>query len=264
MTADRVHELGGDFLRMSQMPWKRAIVVGASSGMGEAVARRLAAGGVRVALVARRESELERVAESIRQAGGEALLFPHDTTRGEEAAGLFQEICRELGGLDLIVYAAGTMPPVLPDEYSFDKDRRVIEVNVLGAIAWLNEASNRFAKARGGTIVGISSVAGDRGRRGYPAYCASKAALNTYLESLRNRVGRFGVKVVTIKPGPVATPMTANLGKQPLMIPVGRAADAIVAAAAKGKHTAYVPGVWRIIMGIIRAIPSFLFKKMKL
>ena len=73
----------------------------------------------------------------------------------------------------------------------------MFEVNLIGAVAWLNEVAQRFARARGGTIVGISSVAGDRGRRGNPAYCTSKAALTTYLEALRNRVARFGVAVVT-------------------------------------------------------------------
>src|SRR5260370_14867305 len=100
------------------------------------------------------------------------------------------------------------MPRVGEDEYAFEKDRQIIEVNVLGAMAWLNEAAPRFARAGEGTIIGISSVSGDRGRRGQPAYCASKAALDTYLEALRNRLRRRGVPGVTVTPGPVDTRMS--------------------------------------------------------
>jgi len=256
--------------------WKRAIIVGASSGMGAELARQLAQMGCDVALVARREAELARLAQEINQeigsrrsGGGQiestpARAYPHDVTCYEEVPGLFQQICRDLGGLDLIIYAAGVMPRIAEDEYTFEKDRLLIEVNVLGAIAWLNEAAQRFARAGEGTIVGISSVAGDRGRRGQPAYCASKAALNTYLESLRNRIGRLGVAVVTVKPGPVDTPMTKGLDKLPMLISAQEAARKILASARRRVHTAYIPGKWRPIMFIIRNIPSFLFKKMNI
>ncbi len=97
----------------------------------------------------------------------------------------------------MIVYSSGVMRPLDEHEYSFQKDREILEVNVLGAFAWLDEAAQRFEQLKsGGEIVGISSVAGERGRRGNPAYCTSKAALTTFLESLRNRLGRSGVKVL--------------------------------------------------------------------
>lgn len=250
---------------MTTGQWQRAIIVGASSGMGEALARQLAAQGCTVALVARREAELTRIADDL-NAGGQQRVrtYVHDVHDYEHVPGLFQQITHDLGGLDLIVYAAGVMPAVQMDEYTFAKDRQIIEVNLLGAMAWLNEAAQRFERAKGGTIVGISSVAGDRGRAPQPAYCTSKAAFNTYLESLRNRIARYGVRVVTIKPGPVDTPMTKGLDKLPMLIPVDQAAREILAAAARGAHTAYVPGKWRPIMCIIRSIPSFLFRRLKI
>ena len=234
------------------------IVVGASSGIGEAVARALGAEGTRVALVARREDVLHRLAGEIPR----ALAYAHDVRRYEEVPALFQQIARELGGLDLIVYAAGVMPRITDDEYDFGKDRETIETNVLGAFAWLNAAAERFGRAGAGTIVGISSVAGDRGRRGNPAYCTSKAALTTYLEALRNRVGRLGVRVVTIKPGPVDTPMTRGRDKTPMLIPAADAAGQILAAARRGARTAYVPPRWRPIMFVIRHIPSLVFQRL--
>ena len=209
-------------------PWKSAIVVGASSGIGAEVARQLAAGGCRVALVARRQTELAALAEEITTGStgdtGKAidaaesvtrnpssvptpnaqrptpLIYPHDVTCYEQVPSLFQQICRDLGGLDLIVYSAGFLPRVAEDEYNFEKDRIALEVNVLGAVAWLDQAADRFGRAGGGTIVGVSSVAGDRGRRGNPVYNASKAALNTYLEGLRMRLQPKGVTVLTAKP----------------------------------------------------------------
>lgn len=242
--------------------WARALVIGASSGIGAEIARQLSAEGTHVALVARRESELRALASEL--PGSPALVYAHDVTCAEEVPGLFQTICRDLGGLDLFVYAAGVMPRVLDDEYTFAKDRQIIEVNVLGAIAWIDEVAPRFAEARSGTLIGIGSVAGDRGRKPQPVYCTSKAALETYLEAVRNRIGRFGVKVVTIKPGPVDTPLTKEVDKKPLLIPAERAAREILSAAARGKRVVYVPGVWRAIMAVIRAVPSPVFQKLNL
>jgi decaprenylphospho-beta-D-erythro-pentofuranosid-2-ulose 2-reductase len=244
-------------------PWKTAIIVGASSGIGEELARQLARGGCRVALVARREEALRRIEESINQPElPHASFYSHDVREYECVPALFQTITRDLGGLDLVIYAAGVMPAVMEDEYSFAKDRQMIEVNLLGAIAWLNEAAQRFQRAGAGTIVGISSVAGERGRRTMPVYCTSKAALTTYLEALRNRVGRYGVKVVTVKPGPVDTPMTRDLSSKPLLISAEKAAHDILTAAERGAENAYIPGVWRWIFLVLRSIPSAIFKKM--
>ena len=170
--------------------WKNAIIVGASSGIGAALAQALTADGTQVALVARRADMLSLLAEKINSSAGQVLArsYSSDVTVIETVPSLFAEITHDLGGLDLIIYAAGTMPRIGSDEYDTHKDAGIIAANFTGAVAWLNEAARRFEKAGSGTIVGISSVAGDRGRRGAPVYGATKAALNTYLESLRNRI----------------------------------------------------------------------------
>jgi short-subunit dehydrogenase len=244
--------------------WENALVVGASSGIGAELARQLGAEGCRVALVARRQADLEAVARDITatDGGGRAFVYPHDVTQYTDVPALFQEICRDLGGLDLAIYAAGIMPRIGETEYAFAKDRATLEVNVVGAVAWLNEVALRFERAGAGTVVGISSVAGDRGRRGNPVYCASKAALDTYLESLRNRLTRRGVAVVTVKPGPVATPMTAGMSRVPFIIPAADAARQILAAARRRTRIAYVPPRWRPIMFTLRHIPSAIFTKL--
>lgn len=239
--------------------WRQAIVIGASSGIGAALVRQLAGEGCRTAAVARRATELERLAA---ETGGLACPVPHDVTVPDEIPALFQRLCRELGGLDLVIYAAGVMPRLAEDEYDLAKDRAIMAVNVVGALAWLNEAAARFARAGAGTIVGIASVAGDRGRRGNPAYCASKAALDTYLEAIRHRVARRGVRVVTAKPGPVDTPMTRGYPRLPFVISAEEAARRILAAARRGARTVYVPARWRPIMFAIRHLPHAVFARL--
>ena len=242
-----------------------ALVIGASSGIGEAMARRLAASGTRVALVARRREELERVTAEINAEAAEDRAFfrAHDVRETRGVPELFQGIARELGGLDLVVYAAGVMHPVAFDEFNLEKDLDTLDVNLRGAVAWLDPAAERFSRLRGGTIIGIGSVAGDRGRSGNPAYCTSKAGVHAYLEAIRNRVARDGVKVVTIKPGCVDTAMTRGLDGLFWLITADRAAEVILRKAARGVNTAYVPARWRWVMLIIRSIPSIIFRQLK-
>ncbi len=238
----------------------KAIVVGASSGIGEAMARRLAAEGAQVALVARRAAELERLE---REQPERFKGFVHDVRKPDEAPELFERIVREMGGLDLLVYAAGVMWPVAEGEYAFEKDREMIEVNLVGAMAWINLAAARFEAARAGTILGISSVAGERGRRGNPAYGTSKAALSAYLESIRNRCARYGVNVVTAKPGFVDTPMTRGLKGLFWLISADEAARRCLDLARKGTSASgFVPRRWGVVMRVIQNVPSFVFRRL--
>ena len=245
---------------------KRAVVVGASSGIGAALVRRLADAGYKVAAVARRRDALEELCAEINDKRPErrAWAFAHDVTDTENARAVFEQIAVALDGLDVLVYSAGVMPDVGPDQFDIELDRKMVEVNVIGAMAWINLAAERFQLQGRGTIVGIGSVAGDRGRIKGPAYGATKAALHTFLESVRNRLARHGVHVLTIKPGPVETPMTENLGKLPMVIEADAAADQIFRAIAARQMVAYVPFQWMPIMGVIKSIPSVIFRRMSI
>lgn len=238
-----------------------AIVVGASSGIGAELVRALAREGTRVAAVARRRPELDALILGLNDAPGAVTAHAHDVTDAAGVPALFEEIVRGLGGLALFVYAAGIMPPVARDEYDTAKDLAMIDVNLGGCIAWGNAAARYFHSVRAGTIVGISSIAGDRGRKGAPVYGASKAGMTHYLESLRNRLAERGVRVLTIKPGMVETPMTAHLDKLVMPIRADRAAREVLAAA-KGRlwNTRYVPLRWWGVSLVLRAVPSFLFR----
>jgi len=139
----------------------------------------------------------------------------------------------------------------------------MVEVNLIGALAWLNPVAEMFQSAQAGQIVGIGSVAGDRGRVGNPGYNTSKAGLATYLEALRNRLTRRGVRVLTVKPGFVQTEMIkAAQGPTPFMIAPEKAADDIWKAMQKRKQMIYTPSIWRWIMLAIQHTPSFIFRRL--
>ncbi len=247
-------------------PRRRAIVVGASSGIGAALAQKLAHEGYSVALLARREKPLKDLCEKINKASGEirARYYVHNVTDYATIPNLLQHIVNDLGGLDLFIYNSGIQNFVRLDEFNFAADLETLEINTIGAIAWLNPVAAMFQAMKAGHIVGISSVAGDRGRVGAPAYNTSKAALTTYLEALRNRLTRLGVTVSTVKPGFVETQILKAAGPKRTfwLITPEQAANGIWNAIKARKQTVYVPGQWRFLMLVIRHIPSFIFRKL--
>jgi short-subunit dehydrogenase len=233
--------------------------------MGAALAGRLAAEGYDLALVARRLPELEALARRLARAHGtRALAYRHDVQDTAAAPGLLETIARDLDGLDLFIYLAGVMFPHDPAAYDTENDLYTLRVNTLGAVAWCNPVAQRFARAGQGQIVGLGSIAGDRGRRAIPAYSASKAALETYLEALRNRVSRQGVTVTTIKAGQVDTDMLKGAAAVRGPISAERAADLIWRAIRGRKQVAYVPSRWGVIGWVIRHMPSFIFRRLNL
>lgn len=245
-------------------PQLRGLIIGASSGIGAALARRLARAGYTLALVAQHRAELEAVCNEINVTAGKLVAVPyvHDVRQFEEASTLLRQIVADLGGLDLAVYMAGVNFPPGMDRYDFEADRQMLEVNLLGAFAWLNPIAEMFQSAGCGQIIGISSVAGDRGRVGNPGYNTSKAGLSTYLEALRNRLTRRGVNVLTVKPGFVQTEMLKAAQKPMFPISPEKAAEDIYDAMKKRKQQIYTPWFWTWIMLVVRNIPSVVFRRM--
>lgn len=239
-----------------------ALIVGASSGIGAALARTLGQEGYTLALVARRGAELEALAEELNSAAGSVIArtYPCDTRDFDAAPALYARILADLGAssFEAAIYLAGVMPAGVDDaRWTFEQERETIETNLLGAIRWLDLAADTMAQRGHGALIGVSSVAGDRGRRGNSVYQASKAALSTYLESLGYRLRGRGVRVVTIKPGYVATPMTAGLRMpKPLVSSPQKIAQRIAHACRAGRGAVYVPGYWAPIMWVIRHLPS--------
>ena len=245
-------------------PPRGAVLVGASAGIGAALARRLAREGINLALVARRADLLEALCQQINLEAGRVLARPygHDVTHTAEVPVLFQNILRDLGRVDSVIYNAGLLIPVQLSEFDYEKDRAMLEVNLLGGMAWLNQAAMLFERQGHGQIVGVSSIAGGRGRIGAPAYNTSKAGLSTYLEALRNRLTRKGVNVLTITPGFVQTDMLKLNPKAFMAIPADQAAEDIWQAMRRRKQLVYTPARWRLVMLIITHIPSVIFRRM--
>lgn len=252
-----------------------ALIIGASSGIGAALARELADRGYALALLARRAAALDTLcAEINRRANAEiARAYPHDVRDYAAAPDLYAHILRQFGEhgatLRALIYVAGVMPaPEGNGEWSFEDERAMLETNALGAIRWLDLGAATFGQRGRGALVGVSSVAGDRGRRGNGAYMASKAALSTYLESLRYRLhARYGagIRVVTVKPGYVATDLLANAHPpRPMVVSAQAAARPIANACEHGPEVVYVPSWWRLVMAGIKALPGFAMSRLPL
>ncbi len=246
--------------------WPVALLIGASGGLGQALARTLAQHHWRVALLARRAELLHALAEDLNAAYGPdtARAYPADVTHYDRVEPTYRAVLHEMGRLDAVIYAAGVLHPSEPDEFDFARDREVVEINLTAAMAWLNQAAIVFRQLQAGHIVGVSSVAGDRGRVAMPAYHAAKAGFTTYLESLRNRLSRHGVHVLTVKPGFIDTPMLAAARPKTtfwVARPEQVARD-IVRAMQRGKQVIYTPARWRWVMLVIQHIPSFIFRRL--
>ncbi len=244
---------------------RRVLVLGATSGIAQAVARVYAADGARLALVARSAEHLAAVASDLAVRGAEVVLQrTADFRELERHRRLMSEAEAALDGLDVVLVAQG----VLPDQQSCQDDpRRAVaswEVNFVSAASLMEAAAERMAVARRGTLGVLSSVAGERGRADNYVYGASKAALTAYAGGLGHRLRGSGVTVVTIKPGPVDTPMTAGRKRTPRLVAdvdvVGRR---IHGALERGARMLYVPGKWRWIMAVIRVLPIRLFERLK-
>lgn len=247
-------------------PRKKAVLVGAAGGIGAALARRLAREGYVLALLDRSDDTLNPLCDEINQTHGEtrAVPYEHDVTAYDKVPDLFRKVVAELGGIDLFVYVAGVIYFPALDEFNFAEDQKMVAVNLLGAMAWMSEVAPVFQSMRGGQIVGVSSVAGDRGRVSNPGYNTSKAGFTCYLEALRNRLTRHGVHVLTVKPGMVKTQMLdlPNAPKPMLAVTPEQAADGIWNAIQKRKQVAYVSGLWRWVMLVIKQIPSVVFRRL--
>src|SRR5687768_6874352 len=192
------------------MTLRTAFITGASSGIGAALARRLASRGTLVCLAARREPELRDLAQRIRGDGGRAHIYPLDVADPEKTEATVQQADDEHGGLDLVVANAGIGEEKWAGRLRWEDCRATIQINVIGAVATLTAVLPRMAERRRGHLVGISSLAQYRGLPKNAAYSGSKAFLSVFLEGLRVDLRDLGVGVTDVRPGFVRTPMTAK------------------------------------------------------
>ena len=239
------------------------LILGARSDIGMAIAHRFAQAGYDIQLAARQASSLDD-ARSDLQVRNSVMVTLHEfdalNSQSHEA------FVTALPALPLIVVCTvGFMGVQKENAGNMASASLVMRSNFEGPASILGILANHFEHRGSGTLVGVSSVAGERGRASNYVYGAAKAGYTAFLSGLRNRLSRHNINVVTVLPGFVDTKMTAGMQLPELLTAQpAHVADAIFVAVTQGKNTIYIKSIWRLIMAIIRIIPEMLFKRMTL
>jgi short-subunit dehydrogenase len=242
-------------------PPDRILVLGATSAIATAVIRQLVTPSAHFFLVARSKEKLTAVAQDLLVRGASRVdMMVVDLDDIQAQAQMLNVATSQLGGIDLALLAHGVLGDQAAAERDYFAAEPTLVTNFLSPVSLLTWLANYCVAQGRGTLAVISSVAGDRGRKSNYVYGASKAGLDAFLSGLRNRCDRSGVQVLTIKPGFVATPMTATIPKNRLFATPERVATDILKAVRKRKDVVYVPWFWRPIMTIIQAVPERIFK----
>jgi decaprenylphospho-beta-D-erythro-pentofuranosid-2-ulose 2-reductase len=239
------------------------LILGATSDIAIAIAKKFASKKYNIQLAARNPAQLEPIKSDIKiRYGVECDAFAFDALQFSTHA-LFFETLKPIPNVTITVF--GVMDEEDKAFDSWQLTQRMIDTNYTGAVSILNIAAKHYNEQKKGAIIGVSSVAGDRGRASKLIYGSSKAAFNAYLSGLRNKYFSSGIHVMTVKPGFVYTRMTEDLNLPKLLTSTpDEVADIIYAGFSKKKNVIYVKWFWRYIMLIIKMIPEFQFKKMKL
>jgi short-subunit dehydrogenase len=239
------------------------LIIGAKSDIGKELARVYAKNGYNLYLAGRDIDLLEEFSIDIKlRSGVNVSLKEFDITDFNNHQEFYETLePKPLG----VIVVSGFMADQIDCQNDWNKTLNTINVNFTGAVSILNIISNDMQKNRNGFIVGISSVAGDRGRKANYIYGSSKAAFSAYLSGLRNRLSEYNINVLTVKPGFVNTKMTEDLDLPPKLTanPDEVALD-IFNAQQKGKNILYTKAIWQFIMLIIKHIPEFIFKKLNI
>lgn len=244
---------------------QKVVIIGATSAIAEATARLYAARGAELFLIARNASRLADIAADLRVRGSQQVFHTSlDVNDLDAHAKIIGQAWDSLGQVDVVLVAHGTLPDQAQCEASVETALMEFSTNATSTIALLTVMAPRFEAQRNGVIAVISSVAGDRGRQSNYLYGSAKAAVSTFASGLRQRMAKLGVNVLTIKPGFVDTPMTRDFKKGTLWAKPDDIAHGIVRGADRGRSVMYLPFFWLPIMLIIRHIPEFVFKRIKL
>lgn len=238
---------------------KTAFLTGASSGIGQALAPELAARGYDLVLAARRAESLEQLKSAIaaRHPERRVQVRALDVTRYDEVQAAVAGAADALGGLDLVIANAGIGSTGRIGSGHFADDRAVIETNVLGAMATMDAAVALFRRQNRGQVVVISSVAAFRGLPGSASYCASKAAVAVYAEALRAELHGTPLRVTTLFPGYIDTPINQKMKSRPFLITVDKGARIIADLIERGVQTSTVPVYpWNLVGGLLKILPT--------
>lgn len=236
---------------------KKAVIIGASSGIGRELARVLAEEGYVLGLASRRVHLLEELARSL---STQCYISGFDVSALPEGMRIFEELLDKMGGVDLVIISAGT--GFINPELEWSKEKETIDLNVSGFAAMANVAFRYFSERGSGHLVSISSIAALRGSGEAPAYNASKAFVSNYMQGLQQKAAKMGmpVKITDIKPGLVDTAMAKGEGLFWVQ-PPRKVAEQIWTIIKSGSSTGYVTRRWRLVAWAIKIMPDFLYNR---
>lgn len=242
----------------------RTVITGASAGIGEALARELAARGHELALLARRGDLLDALSAELRARGSRVAVAACDVTDAAAVHAAVQKTEQELGGpFDLAVANAGVSIHVHASEFDLAAVEQIFRVNVLGLFYLFDAVMPSMLERRSGRFVGVASVAGHRGLPGAGPYSASKAAVQTFLESARIDLKPHGVGVTVVNPGFVETAMTKkNRFRMPFLMSAGDAAVIIADGIEQGRRVVEFPRPMSLLTRTLRLVPDALYERM--
>lgn len=245
---------------------QKILIIGGTSAIAEHCARQwLSQGATEVILVGRSKEKLERTVNDLQ------VRFPSAVIYSQEAdflSTLSIQQCVDqaysTSAIDIALVAHGTLPDQVQCENELDVAKQAIDINALSPVLFAEAILNKMIQLNTGKLAVIGSVAGDRGRKSNYVYGASKALIDKYLEGIQHRLALIGSNVTAslVKPGPTATPMTADISGKGKLASPEQVAKEIVHGISKNKRVIYTPAKWAIIMLIIRHLPFFIFKKM--
>ncbi len=239
-----------------------AVVTGASSGIGWALAKALAAEGCKVGLIARRQEKLDALAEQIRQRGSVAAVAPADVSDRTQTVAAVGSISSALGPIDLLIANAGVGMPTLLEPVNVPDVEQMFRVNVLGTVYAIEAVLPQMLARGRGQLAAVSSLAADKGLPGESGYCASKAALNTYMEGLRIQLRERGIRVTTLCPGFVRTPMTdLNTFHMLWLLEADEAARRMVRALRRRCKVYRFPWQTSLLMQLTRWLPDWVLAR---
>ncbi|MEZ5502455.1 MAG: SDR family NAD(P)-dependent oxidoreductase [Halioglobus sp.] len=236
---------------------RSVLITGATRGLGAGLARQFAARGYRLALTGRKRQELEQLAAELADKAPDIVLETLDVCEFDSVAAVVQRCAERLGGLDIVVINAGVGFPTPVGEGHFSLVRQTIDVNLTGAIATAEAAVELFRRQGHGQIVGITSVARERGMRGQSAYCASKAGFNRYLQSLRLETRKNGIVVTELAPGYIDSDMSRSVPNRIFTVSNERGTGIMADLIERKVHFRHVPPwPWSVIGRVIRWLPD--------
>lgn len=242
---------------------KNVLILGAASDVAQALAHKFAREGFNLILAARNSERLaEAVSDIAIRHKVQAEVVEFDALDYASHADFYSNLSTKP---DVAIVVFGYLGEQAVAQTDFSQAQKIIETNYTGAVSILTIIANDFEQRKSGAIIGISSVAGDRGRQSNYIYGSAKAALTAYLSGLRNRLVKSRVRVITVKPGFVRTKMTANMSLPgPVTAKPHQVANDVFRAYQKGRDVVYTLWMWRYLMLVVRHIPEAIFKRMNL